>query len=105
MRSVSEAEVRIFSVWNEQLVNKSFIVQTPLTFEKPFGELEEIFENWRNIIQRPFCDNQTKILPHKFNNFLKPSVNSRSTLGKLSMVLIGASTRQFLSNTSRKFIF
>ena len=45
MRSVKETKVRKFSVWNEQLVNKSFIVYSHLELvEKNF---ENLLENFR----------------------------------------------------------
>ena len=44
IRSVGKTKVRIFSVWNEQLVNKSFIV-------KPDYNCQKLFKRWR-IIER-----------------------------------------------------
>ena len=57
----------MFSVWNEQLVNKRFIEQRPLSCRKIFGELSENFRKTDEISLEPqFFEYQTKMLPLKF---------------------------------------
>ena len=59
---VTNYQIRISSVWNEQLVNKSFIVKPPWSCEKLLETGEMSFEDHFMIIKQ-------KTLAHKFYNF------------------------------------
>ena len=72
MRSVQKTKVQIFSVWNEQLVIKSFIVQPQYNSRKIFGMLSESSrksseKSMEYQIKAIFNENLTKTLQRHFS--------------------------------------
>ena len=83
--------VRLFSVWNEQLVNKRLIVKPQYacgkSFEKGVGNFRKTYEI--SFSEANSCENQTKNITIKISQiFGKFLMSSRSIFDKLSMILI-----------------
>ena len=53
MRSVQKTKVRIFSIWNELLVNKSFNCVATMKFSENFRKTDE------KSLKAQFCENKT----------------------------------------------
>ena len=101
MKSVQKTKVRIFSVWNKQLVNKSFIVRK---VSEKCRKTDEI------SLEAQFCENQTKIRTKNLKNFWKifgefslsyRQTSSKSYINKHSTVLIPHLSQIYLSKHTK----